>query len=73
MKILSRSDWKDIISWTLDGKSFRVHDKERLMQALSPYYYYEIPKYANFRRKLNRWGFKIIKYGVDTGAFHQQV
>lgn len=72
LKILSKSDREDIISWTPNGKAFKIHDKDRLMQALSPCYYFEATKYDNFMRKLNRWGFKIMKHGIDAGAFHHE-
>lgn len=72
MKILSRSDWSDIISWTPSGKAFRIYDKERLMQVLTPQYFLELTKYENFRRKLYSWGFRILQNGVDDGAWYHK-
>ena len=73
MKILSRSDWNDIISWTPSGLAFRVHDADRLMQVLAPNYYLEATKFDNFRRKLYNWGFRKVRSGLDRGAWHQKV
>ena len=74
MKILSRSDWCDIISWTPSGKSFRIYDKERLMQVLTPQFYLEVTKFENFRRKLYSWGFRIVHGHEDEyGAWYHQV
>merc|ERR1711983_731120 len=42
------------------------------MKVLCPTYYFEETKYDSFRRKLNRWGFKILKDGDDAGAFHHE-
>merc|ERR1711862_768046 len=72
MKMLSRNDWNDIISWAPGGKSFKIHDREKFMKVLCPTYYFEETKYDSFRRKLNRWGFKILKDGDDAGAFHHE-
>lgn len=72
MKILSRSDWCDIISWTVSGKAFRIYDKERLMQVLTPQYFLELTKYENFRRKLYSWGFRKLQHGVDDGAWYHK-
>ena len=74
MKILARSDWCDIISWTPSGKSFRIYDKERLMQVLTPQFYLEVTKFENFRRKLYSWGFRIVHgHGDDCGAWYHHV
>lgn len=70
MKILLRSDWSDIISWTPSGEAFRIYDKKRLMQVLTPQFYLEVTKFENFRRKLYSWGFRIMPAGEDCGAWY---
>merc|ERR1719410_801730 len=43
MKMLSRNDWNDIISWAPGGKSFKIHDREKFMKVLCPTYYFKAP------------------------------
>jgi len=72
MQILSQIDWKDIISWTPNGKSFMIYDKEKLMQVISPNFFLDETKYDSFRKKLRRWGFEVVRRGANCGAFHHQ-
>ena len=73
MKILSRSDLCHVVSWSPTGKAFRIYDKEKLMQVLTPQYLLEVTKYENFRRKLYHWGSRVVHVGPDCGAWHHEV
>jgi len=67
MKILSRHEFKDIIAWMPSGKSFSINDKSRLDEIWK---FFDFPdtKFDSFRRKLHRWGFKVIRKGApDAG------
>ena len=47
---------ESIISWLPDGKSFKVHDREKFEQDLMPKYFGS-SKYRSFQKNLNLWGF----------------
>jgi len=47
-----------IMEWSLDDKSFCIHDPVALEQHVLPRYFPS--KYSSFKRKLNRWGFRRI-------------
>jgi hypothetical protein len=45
---------EDIISWLPDGKSFRVHDKERFVSEIMPAFF-GTQNFKTFQRNLNLW------------------
>ena len=45
-----------IVSWTSNGKSFKVHDKIRFANDIMPRYFGS-SKYRSFQKNLNLWGF----------------
>mmetsp|Transcript_27479 Transcript_27479/g.42272 ORF Transcript_27479/g.42272 Transcript_27479/m.42272 type:complete len:304 (+) Transcript_27479:106-1017(+) len=55
-------DYSDVISWSPDGKSFKVHDKERFSEEIMPTYFGS-SKYRSFQKNLNMWGFKAARKG----------
>merc|ERR1712150_117930 len=71
MKILFRSEYEDVISWSTDGRCFTIHDKENLIRIFSECYFQDT-KYESFRRKLHRWGFKTMKKGTNAGAYYHK-
>lgn len=72
MNILSNGEFEDIISWMPDGKSFSIRNKDSLISVLRKYNFQET-KFDSFRRKLHRWGFKVVKKGIkDTRAYHHR-
>ena len=54
----------DIVSWMPDGKSFKVHNRERFEQELMPRYFGS-SKYRSFQKNLNLWGY-------DTALTHSK-
>ena len=55
------------------GKSFSINDKARLDEIWK---FFDFPdtKFDSFRRKLHRWGFKVIRKGApDAGAYYHKV
>jgi HSF-type DNA-binding len=50
----------DIISWNDNGRSFRVHDRQRFVLKVLPKYF-EQTKYTSFTRQLQLYGFERIK------------
>lgn len=57
---------KDIVSWTTDGKKFRIHDPSSFMNTLFPMYFDSLT-YGSFEQKLRRWGF------MRSPAHHQKM
>ena len=55
-----------------DGKSFFIHDKKKLNDVMTSFYFQKT-KYSSFRRKLYRWGFRIAKRGTSAGAYYHEV
>ncbi len=56
----------DIVSWTADGKKFRIHDPSSFMSTLFPMYFDSLT-YGSFEQKLRRWGF------MRSPAHHQKM
>jgi len=72
MSILSKKEFEDIISWMPEGESFSVHNKNSLSAVLRKCNLQET-KFDSFRRKLHRWGFKVVKKGTkDAGAYYNK-
>jgi hypothetical protein len=57
---------QDIVSWTHEGKKFRVHDPTAFMNAVFPMYFDSLT-YSSFEQKLRRWGF------MRSPANHQKI
>jgi hypothetical protein len=49
----------DAISWSPEGKSFKVHDKAKFETKLMPRYFGS-SKYRSFQKNLNLWEFKTV-------------
>lgn len=74
----------DVISWLPNGRSFIIARPDIFMESILPQYIKPeanttpsppltpgiSTKYPSFTRKLNRWGFRQITRGPETGAFH---
>lgn len=71
--ILSDQSLSEIISWLPSGKSFVIMRPDLMETIVIPRYFTEgaskSTRYHSFTRKLNRWGFKQITRGPDTGSF----
>jgi hypothetical protein len=86
MHILSDTSITDIITWLPHGRSFVIVQPEVLAEKILPKYFPESCtsssnasssttsscKYPSFTRKLNRWGFRQVTRGPDSGAFHHK-
>lgn len=59
---------QSIISWNFDGRSFMIHDPEKLLTVLP--LFFEQTKYRSFRRQLNMWHFERILDGPNRDSFH---
>jgi len=86
MHVLSDTSITDIITWLPHGRSFVIVQPEILAEKILPKYFPESCtsssnasssttsscKYPSFTRKLNRWGFRQVTRGPDSGAFHHK-
>jgi hypothetical protein len=57
-----------IVSFTPDGRSFKIHDPDAFMRDISPNYFHQ-SQFLSFVRQLNLYGFERILLGPDFGAY----
>ena len=55
-----------IVSWTMDGKKFRINDPSAFMNTVFSTYF-DSMTYSSFEQKLRRWGF------MRSPANHQKI
>lgn len=71
MDVLARPEFSEIICWLHHGKSFVIKDTNAFVeQILSEHFQQKVKNFGSFTRKLNRWGFRMITKGLDSGAYH---
>jgi hypothetical protein len=58
---------ESIISWTTNGRAFRVNNPTDLSSVLP--FFFQQTKYRSFQRQLIHWSFHKIRCGADRGAF----
>ena len=62
---------QEIISWSADGKSFKVHDRERFTKEVLSTFFGTPILYRSFQRNLNLWNFQAVPRGPNKGyLFH---
>eukprot|EP00566_Odontella_aurita_P012750 CAMPEP_0113543870 /NCGR_PEP_ID=MMETSP0015_2-20120614/10395_1 /TAXON_ID=2838 /ORGANISM="Odontella" /LENGTH=462 /DNA_ID=CAMNT_0000444071 /DNA_START=86 /DNA_END=1474 /DNA_ORIENTATION=- /assembly_acc=CAM_ASM_000160 len=85
-RMLSDPSVRETITWLPHGEAFAVLLPDLFAESVLPKYFPESAggrgarksaagavnkaKYPSFTRKLNRWGFRQINKGPDSGAFH---
>jgi hypothetical protein len=57
-----------IVSFTPDGRSFKIHDPDAFMKDVAPNYFHQ-SQFLSFVRQLNLYGFERILLGPDFGAY----
>jgi hypothetical protein len=62
-----------IVSFTSNGRSFRIHEVERFMTELVPQYFRNQKKFCSFRRQLSMYGFDRVPFGPDEGKFSRRL
>ena len=83
LRVLSNHSISDIITWLPHGRAFVILKPDDLATSVLPEYFPEscsstnggkslACKYPSFTRKLNRWGFRQVTRGPDSGAFHHK-
>ena len=75
----------DAITWLPHGRSFVILRADILATRVLPFYFkpegsqtsssktQKVVRYTSFTRKLNRWGFRQISHGPDSGAFYHEL
>jgi hypothetical protein len=58
---------ESIISWTTNGRAFRVQNPSELSSILP--FFFQQTKFRSFQRQLVHWSFHKIRCGPDRGAF----
>ncbi|KAL7466001.1 hypothetical protein ACHAXS_006289 [Conticribra weissflogii] len=56
------------IHWLSSGRAFMIRDHDELTTVILPRFFNQ-SKIESFARKLNRWGFNIIRSGPEKGAY----
>lgn len=62
------NDQSDIVSFTPDGRSFKIHEPDTFMKDICPKFFRQ-GHYSSFVRQLNFYGFERLAHGPDRGAF----
>lgn len=57
----------EILSWSADGKSFKVHQKDEFSKAILPATF-GTNVYKSFQRNLHFWGYQNIRKGPSKGV-----
>lgn len=65
---VEREDNDTIVSWSPDGKGFRVHKQTMFVEKILPRYFSQT-KYRSFQRQLNHYGFDRILKGPYEGGY----
>jgi len=68
----SRAGLNNIIAWKSHGRAFCVHDIPGFVELILPKYFKQ-SKWTSFQRQLNKYGFKRISKGVDTGSYYHEL
>jgi hypothetical protein len=79
--LLGDSSVRDTVSWLPHGNSFVILRPDVFATSVLPRYFSlegsskggNVHKYPSFTRKLNRWGFRQISRGADSGAFYHDL
>jgi hypothetical protein len=62
------SDKENIVSFTPDGRAFKIHCRETFIKHVSPTYFRQA-KITSFARQLNFYGFEKVLLGPNRGGF----
>jgi hypothetical protein len=62
-----------IVSWSLDGKSFKVHDSKKFCQYCCQLFFRNQTQYKSFQRQLHLYGFIRMPKGPNKGSCHHKL
>ena len=66
--ILSNPDYKDIISWELDGETWRIHDMKAFAEYVCPNYFRH-KNYRSFLQNVRNWDFMQVGIGHESQRY----
>lgn len=66
--IEGRPKYPKVISWSLSGKAFRIHNVADFASTILPKYF-RTTKFSSFQRNLNLYGFTKVRRGADTDMY----
>jgi hypothetical protein len=65
---VQRQGNENMVSWHPDGRSFRVHNPKKFVEAVLPMHFKQT-KYKSFQRQLNFYGFQRVPSGPLEGSY----
>jgi len=73
--ILAQDELKDAISWTPNGRAFRILNPKLLeeRQVLRRYFGLKTGRYSEFVGEMQSHGLQQAKHGEDKGAYYHEV
>jgi len=63
---------KKCVSWTETGDAFKIINEELFVDNVLPKYF-KRTKFASFKGKLYRWGFRRVNKGLNAGAYFHKL
>jgi len=63
---------KKCVSWTETGDAFKIISEESFVNNVLPKYF-KRTKFASFKGKLYRWGFRRVNKGLNAGAYFHKL
>ena len=62
----------DIVSFTEDGRAFKVHKAEEFFRQIVQVYFKQT-RLSSFKRQLNLYGFELIDHGPSKGSYYHEL
>lgn len=72
LRLAEKLGMQDIIGWQPHGRSFCIRNPARFEAGLMKRFFKQ-KELASFRRQLNLYDFKRIKYGPDSGSYYHEM
>jgi hypothetical protein len=60
---------ESIVSWSTNGRSFRVHNPKHFVTTIMPMYFRQT-RYKSFQRQLHLYGYTRLVMGSDKGGYY---
>jgi len=67
-----KAGFDEIVSWTVNGAAFEVHDQPKFVATILPRYF-KMTKYNSFTRQLYAYGFSWIRSGEGKGGCKKHI
>eukprot|EP00584_Thalassiosira_punctigera_P003971 CAMPEP_0172546248 /NCGR_PEP_ID=MMETSP1067-20121228/16044_1 /TAXON_ID=265564 ORGANISM="Thalassiosira punctigera, Strain Tpunct2005C2" /NCGR_SAMPLE_ID=MMETSP1067 /ASSEMBLY_ACC=CAM_ASM_000444 /LENGTH=190 /DNA_ID=CAMNT_0013333145 /DNA_START=46 /DNA_END=615 /DNA_ORIENTATION=+ len=70
--MLSRQEYRHVVTWLPSGRSFVILNQEEFARRILPRHFREA-KFESFSRRLKRWGFKKAYANASQGSVSQTI